>query len=103
TRSRCDPSPSALFHHDRGLVSVNGRHLQALRLLALLPGPHLRIRAIELEQSTMIAALHDASVVHYEDLVGIDNGRQPMRNHQSGAVFRDTLELDLNRLLGARV
>ncbi len=38
----------------------------------------------------MRAALDDHALVEHEDLVGADDGRQPVRDDQRGAALRDT-------------
>ena len=80
-----------------------GVQLDALGFLALLQSPHLRIRAAALEQHAMGAAFDDATVVHYQNLVGIDHRGQAMRDDQRRAILRDAVELGLNCLLGARI
>ena len=42
-------------------------------------------------------------MVEHDDLVGGDNGREPMRDHERGAVLRHALERVLNVLLGVAV
>ena len=55
------------------------------------------------EQFGMCAAFDDAAVIEHEDLVGIDDGRQAVRDDQGGAFARDLLEFGLDDLLGARI
>ena len=55
------------------------------------------------QQFLVGAALDDAAVLEHEDLVGIDDRRQPVRDDQRGALARDLGELGLDDLLGARV
>src|SRR6185295_9301007 len=51
----------------------------------------------------MGTALYDATMVHDQDLIGIDDGREAVRNNQCCTFFGNSLQLGLNRLLGTRV
>ena len=51
----------------------------------------------------MGAALDDLALVEHDDLVGADDGREPVRDHQRGAAARDALERVLDFLLGVAV
>ena len=51
----------------------------------------------------MRAALDDHAVVEHENLVGVDDGRQPMRDDQRGAIARHAVELVLDVPLGVAV
>ena len=51
----------------------------------------------------MRAALDDAPVVHDEDLVGIHDRRQPVRDDERRVAARDAVELGLYRLLRLRI
>ena len=42
-------------------------------------------------------------MVEHQDLLGVGHRRQPVRNHQGGAVFGDFLQLRLDRLFGLRI
>ena len=48
----------------------------------------------------MRAGFDHAPMVEHQNLIGIDNGRKPVRDHQGGAVFRNLLQFGLNRFLG---
>src|SRR4030095_4624999 len=65
-----------LFLHDLALGF-------ARRLL--LAAPHVRIEAVAGQQLAVAAALGDAAAVEHDDLVGVDDGRQPMGDHHGGA------------------
>ena len=92
----------ASLNHPHGLQEL-GLSLVELRFLALLQGPHLRISPVALEQRTVRPPLDDAAMIHHQNLICVDHGRQAMGNHQRGAVLRDALELALDRLLRARI
>src|SRR5687768_2189865 len=68
------------------LVSMRGRVGAARVVLSvavlgrLLQPPHLGIPAVPGQQLGMRSALDDAARLHHEDLVCIDNGRQPVRD-----------------------
>src|SRR4029453_9836860 len=47
----------------------------------LLGAPHVGIEAVARQQFTMASALGDAAAIEHDDLVGIDDGRQPVRDH----------------------
>ena len=51
----------------------------------------------------MAAALDDATAVEHDDLVGMDDGRQPVGDHQGGAAAAHLFQRALDLLLGARV
>jgi hypothetical protein len=38
------------------------------------------------------AAFDDAAAVHHDDLVGVDDGRQAVRDDESGSIARQTVE-----------
>src|SRR5262249_32247445 len=42
-------------------------------------------------------------LIEHDDLVGVDNGREPMRDDERGAVLRHLLERILDVLLGVTV
>jgi hypothetical protein len=50
--------------------------------------PHHRVEATPGEQLVMAALLDHATVVEHQDLVGIDHGREAMRDDQDGAPRR---------------
>ena len=49
------------------------------------------------------AALDDHALVEHDDLVGADDGGEPVRDHQRGAVLRHQLERILDFPLGVAV
>src|SRR5689334_3780677 len=51
----------------------------------LLAAPHVGVEAVPGQQLAMAATLGDAAAVEHDDLVGIDDGRQPMGDHDGGA------------------
>src|SRR6516225_11521824 len=66
----------------------------------LLAGPHPGVHTATQQQLPMVAALDDPTVVEHEDLVGIDDRRQPVRDDQGGAVSRNFGEARLNLAFG---
>ena len=55
------------------------------------------------QQFGMRAALDDDALIEHQNLVGADDGREPVGDDQSGAVFRDAVERILNIALGVAV
>ena len=51
----------------------------------------------------MRAALGDAAVLKHDDLVGRDDRRQAVRDHDRGAALADQVERRLDLLLGVRI
>ena len=51
----------------------------------------------------MRAALDNAAMIEHEDFVGVDDGREAVRNDQCRAIARDFGELGLDHFLGACV
>ena len=51
----------------------------------------------------MRAALDDHALVEHDDLVGADDGGEPVRDHQRGAALGHALERVLDFLLGVAV
>src|SRR5205823_6086967 len=70
----------------------------ALRRL-LLARPHSGIDATTQQQFPMMAALDDASAVEHQDLVGVDDGRQPMGDDEGRAIGGDLGEARLDLAL----
>src|SRR5204863_9717442 len=70
------------------------RFVSALPLFLLQP-PHLGEAAVGNHERAEGAALHDAALVHDEDLVGIHDGGEAVRDNERRAVFRDFRELRL--------
>src|SRR5262249_32379148 len=69
----------------------------------LLAAPHVGVEAIARQELAMAAAFDDAAAVENDDLVGVDDGRQAMGDHQGGAAAAHLLQRALDLLLGARV
>jgi hypothetical protein len=51
----------------------------------------------------VVAAFDDTAFVEHDDLVGVDDGRQPVGDDQAGAAGRDRAERRLDRALRQRV
>ena len=60
--------------------------------------PHAGIKAIRCQQRIVRAALDDLALVQHDDFVSPHDGREPMRDHQRGAIARNTLERVLDFL-----
>src|ERR1700748_954017 len=69
----------------------------------LLAARHVGIEAVAGQQLGMPAALGDAAAVEHHDLVGVDDGGEPVRNHQGGAAAAHLFQRALDLLLGAGV
>ena len=72
-------------------------------LLLALQVPQLRVQAVALQQCLVAAALDDAALVHHDDLVGVHDGGQPVRDDQRRAAFARCGPARLDGALGARV
>ena len=55
------------------------------------------------EQLLMRAALDDHALIEHQDLVGADDGREPMGDDERGAVLRHAVERILDVPLGVAV
>jgi len=63
-------------------------------LLSLaLPVPHTGIKSAGSQKPGVGSALGNAPLIQHDDLVGANDGGEPMRNDQRGAVARDALVL----------
>src|SRR6266851_8119685 len=86
-----------------------GRRLRRLDLAFgfgrgfLLAAPHVGIEAVLGQQLGMTAALGDAAAIEHDDLVGVDDGGEPMRDHHGGAAAAHLFQRALDLLLGAGV
>src|SRR6516162_494752 len=69
----------------------------------LLAGPHRGVDAATRQQLAVLAALDDAAIVEHQDLVGLDDRRQPVRDDQGRAVGGDLGEARLDLALGLGV
>src|SRR6185312_4834543 len=86
----------------RGLV-VDERKLFARGFRLALPVPHAGIKAVLGQQRAVGAALDDCALVEHDDLVGGDDGRQPVGDNERGAALGDALQSILDVLLGVAV
>src|SRR5262252_611844 len=87
----------------RGLVLAHQRTPFPRSLGLALPVPPAGIESLRCEQALMGAALDDRALVEHDDLVGRDDGGQPMRDYQRGAIARDPVQRVLDLLLGVTV
>src|SRR6187551_2796359 len=62
-----------------------------------------RVLAAESKELVMRPALHDAAVIEHEDLVGVANRREPVRDRNRRAVLGEAVEGLLHRALRLRV
>src|SRR5690348_5161182 len=58
----------------------------------LLATPHVGIEPVLRQQLAMAAALGDPAAIEHDDLVGVDDGRQAMGDHDCRAAATDLLE-----------
>lgn len=79
-------APSAALIDARGLCS-----------------PHGRIRTPPVEKDRVAPPLDDPSLVQDDDLVGLDDGREPVRDDERRAPAYGGREVPLDLLLGGRV
>src|SRR4051794_29722915 len=54
--------------------------------------PHARVKSVARQEALMGAALDDLALIEHDDLVGADDRREPMRDHQRGAISGNPLE-----------
>src|SRR5437868_6155968 len=69
----------------------------------LLAPPHVGVEAILRQQLGVAAALGNPAAVKHDDLVGVDDGRQPMGDHHGGAAAAHLFQRALDLLLGPGV
>ena len=62
-----------------------------------------RIMPVQRHQLGMAAALHHLAAVQYDDLVGVDDGGEPVRDDQGGHVAADLEETGLDLLFGVAI
>src|SRR6266581_1818339 len=95
-RHGCVLGRHLLGHHvlDRRRIAVGRDHFVAdfgklltRRLRFALAVPHAGIEPALGEQRLMGAALHDHALVEHNDLIGSHDGREPMCDHQGGAIL----------------
>src|SRR5260370_6812168 len=82
------------------------RHLfeHSLRRRSLLLAcPHRCVMAMPGQQVEMAAALDYLAAVEHQDLVGIDDGGEPVGDDEGGAVLRDLAQARLDLALGLRL
>ena len=94
--NRCSASNALLVGPDRGIQgpAAHPKHrpdhmLQGIgsawasgRLARELGVVQIGVQAVGLEQLGVRAVLDDPALVHHQDLVGLPDGRQPVRDHQ---------------------
>jgi hypothetical protein len=68
--------------------------------LLLLQRPHLREQAARAHEFRVRPAFHDPAMIHYDNLLRMNDRGQPVRNDQRGPFLRDEIELMLDRALG---
>ena len=73
------------------------QHLSELRLV------ELAVDAAAGQQLVVGALLGDDPVLDDEDAVGLENGGEPVRDHNVGAALHDSLQRVLNRVFGDRI
>src|SRR5581483_2310217 len=99
----------ALLGDTEMAFGTEGRRLRCLCLALglgvglLLAAPHVGIEAVPGQELAVPAALGDLAAVEHDDLVGVDDGREPVRDHQRGTAAAHLFERALDLLLGARV
>src|SRR5262245_2951540 len=91
-------------------VAIGGDHfiadfgeLLASRFRFALAVPHAGIEPALCKQHLMGSALHDRALIQHNDLISGHDGREPMRDHERGAVARHPVERVLDLLLGMAV
>ena len=72
-------------------------------LVAELPGIQVGVHTLGLEQLFVRALLDDLPVLDHQDLIGMHDSGQPVRDHERGAAFRNAFKLVLDYALGARI
>src|SRR5471032_2689576 len=106
---RQDPDAAALLGDTEMTFRAEGRRLRSLDLALgggsglLLAGPHVGVETSLGQQLAMPAALGDPATIEDHDLVGVDDGRQAVRDHDGRAATADLFKRILDLLLGARV
>src|SRR5690348_2286105 len=58
----------------------------------LLATPHIGVEAVAGQQISMTSALGNAAAIEHDDLIGMDDGREPMGDHQRGPAAAHFLE-----------
>ena len=75
----------------------------ARHLRFALAVPHASVKSAMRQQLLMGAALDYPAVVEHQNLVGADDGREPVRNDERGAVFSHAIERVLDVAFGVAV
>src|SRR6266545_6510033 len=71
-------------------------------------GPELQVvesavQTVRRQQVTVASALHDATLRQHDDEIGVLHGREPVGDHEDGAVRHQPLDRLLHQPLGLRV
>src|SRR5438309_8240469 len=96
----CDRAPRLDASALALLRCLRNRFSELLGRLAL---PQLGVEAAFVEELIMGAALDDLPLVEHDDLVGFDDGRKPVGDHDRRPAFGDLVERFLDGLLSAAV
>src|SRR3984893_9633344 len=68
-----------------------------------LPVPHTGIKSVLCQKLGVGTALDDAAGIEHDDFVGADDGGEPVRDYERGAVARHAVERSLNFVFGVAV
>ena len=84
------------------ICNREGREREKSRALAVLELQLIEFVVVSAaaEQLLVRAALGDLAVLEHDDLIGVLNGGEPMRDHEHGADGADLFERLLNQNLG---
>src|SRR4029434_10459291 len=85
TGSARDDLRERRMHRTLARRRIDGSSARFVLARLLLHRPQRRVAAVPLEQLAVRAAFDDAAVVEDDDRVGIDDGRQPVRDDQGRA------------------
>src|SRR5437868_11422420 len=73
------------------------------QLFGRLAVPQVGVKAAKVEQLVVSSAFDRSALVENHDLVGIDDGRKAVCDHDRGPALGDPVERFLNGLLGSAV
>ena len=59
------------------------------------------VETVERQQVDMTAPLHDPSMIHHQDQIGGEHGRNPVRDHDRGPAMRELQHRLLNGMFQA--
>jgi hypothetical protein len=90
-REDADFAEFAAIVHDRTLSRSTATRAVVLRELAC--------RAVSTRRVPSVSPPDDPPVLEHDDLVGVDHGRQPVRDHDEGAVLGDGVDRVAEELL----